>query len=55
VLPELARDLEAVDTVLLSPGFLVLCPTNLPVANPAERNCELVARLAADRGCTKQR
>jgi hypothetical protein len=39
----------------LPPGFLVLCPMNLPVVHPAERDGEFVARLAADRGCTKQR
>src|SRR6202048_5029866 len=48
-LPKLAGHLQGLDTGLLPPGFLVLCPMDFPVVNPTERDCELVARLAAKR------
>jgi hypothetical protein len=49
VLPKLARDFEGLDSGPMPPGFLVLCPMNFPVVNPAERDGELVACLAAER------
>jgi len=47
--PKLAGHLQGLDVGLLPRGFLVLCPMNFPVVNPAERNGELVACLAAKR------
>ena len=49
-LPKLAGHLQGLDASLLPPRFLVLCSMDFPVVNPAERDGELVARLAAE--CT---
>jgi hypothetical protein len=48
-LPKLAGHPQGLDTGLLPPGFLVLCPINFPMVNPAERDCKLVACFAAKR------
>ena len=48
-LPKPAGHLQGLDTGLLPPDFLVLCPMNFPVVNPAKWNCELVTGPAAKR------
>jgi hypothetical protein len=49
VLPELAGDLERINARCLPPGLLVARAMDRAMMRPAERDRELVARLAAHR------
>jgi hypothetical protein len=48
-LPELARKRQRVDAGLLPPGELIPGLMQIAVVGPAERDCELIAHLEAER------